>query len=414
MTEYYAGLRFGPASREAITFVDNLAKVIHPKPGNAFVKALGALIADLLRAEGLAPGTRCYRQVHNDTFVDQPVGGTGYNEALGLLQGQGYLDRKPFGTCPVTGMLKTTRYWATRKLIEEAEAAGLHVSTIDAHLSRFPRPARLRRPLVAKMASTKSKAWVKAPGRRIKIDYTQARPRVLAEQVNEINAFMADRVIAPDWHHAFRRIFNEADHPRFDFNRGGRLYSVGGGYQMQPSHERAKITIDGEETVEVDVKACFLTILYALHRAPFDPRAAYNIDGVDREAVKLWCVSTLSKEGFTQKWTRQNKADFLKKTGRDLAKVQPAKGLIAPMIKAHPLLADWPTSKIRWADLQYLESEVMVDTVHALATMYGVPALPVHDSMIVPISQEGLAKRVLKDSFERIIGVRPILETKVF
>lgn len=411
MTEYYAGLRFGPASKEAKRFIENLAKAIHPKHGNAFVKALGALIADLLRAESMAPGTRCYRQVHNDTFVDQPIGARGYNEALRLLKANGYLDRTPFGTCPVTGMLKTTRYWATGKLIKEAEAAGLHAGAIDAHLSRFPRPKKLKRPLVARTASRRSKKGVKVSGRRVKVDCSSSRARNLAVQVNDINAFIAEQEISPDWHYAFRRIFNDVDRPGFNWNSGGRLYSVGGGYQIQPSGERARITLNGEPTVEVDIKACFPTIIHAMKGVKFDPWAAYDGTPYPRAVIKAWVGMTLSKRYLPSAWTKKQVEEVFPEARLD-ANDFPIKQINAFMIKHMPIFNEWHKNTLHWTDLQFIESSAMIDCVWELAKIHGIPSLPVHDSIIVPVTKVERAEEVLKACFKRWVGVEPVLDRK--
>lgn len=40
---------------------------------------------------------------------------------------------------------------------------------------------------------------------------------------------------------------------------------------------------------------------------------------------------------------------------------------------------------------------------------HGVPSLPVHDSLIVPATEEETAKRVLTAQFTRVVGIVPQL-----
>jgi hypothetical protein len=82
------------------------------------------------------------------------------------------------------------------------------------------------------------------------------------------------------------------------------------------------------------------------------------------------------------------------------------------MLKALPELIDWPESAIRWGDLQYAESCAVVEAVHTLATVYKVVALPVHDSIRVPVSKQELAAKVLSAAFEKHVGLAPILKAK--
>jgi hypothetical protein len=95
-----------------------------------------------------------------------------------------------------------------------------------------------------------------------------------------------------------------------------------------------------------------------------------------------------------------------------LGKDFPIKMVRQETLKLMPLLNDWHSSDLRWCDLQYIESCAIVDTVHQLAITNGVPALPVHDSIIVPASMEALAASVLKANFKHHVGVEPTLSTK--
>jgi hypothetical protein len=85
------------------------------------------------------------------------------------------------------------------------------------------------------------------------------------------------------------RIFNNAS-----WKKGGRLYSVGGGYQSRPEEELWLMTINGEAVAEVDIRGSHLTIYHAKMKCPIsrdsDP---YKRVGADRKVAKLWVVAKL-------------------------------------------------------------------------------------------------------------------------
>ena len=56
-----------------------------------------------------------------------------------------------------------------------------------------------------------------------------------------------------------------------------------------------------------------------------------------------------------------------------------------------PLMGRWSELKETWADLMWLESEAVVSAV-ILLMRSGVPSLAVHDSLIVPVSAEAMAR----------------------
>ena len=61
----------------------------------------------------------------------------------------------------------------------------------------------------------------------MKFEPTEKSLRFAAE-VEEINEFVSQFEIEGANHAGFRRIFNQGDTEGFDWNKGGRLHSVGG------------------------------------------------------------------------------------------------------------------------------------------------------------------------------------------
>jgi hypothetical protein len=68
------------------------------------------------------------------------------------------------------------------------------------------------------------------------------------------------------------------------------------------------------------------------------------------------------------------------------------------------VLSDWPNCGIRWSRLMYEESEGIIEVMRHLNN-HNVPALPVHDSLIVPSSARELTEATFRTVFEHRFGV---------
>jgi hypothetical protein len=156
---------------------------------------------------------------------------------------------------------------------------------------------------------------------------------------------------------------------------GGRVYTR---FQNMPKAVRAELTINGEQTVELDFKANHLMMLVALSglKPPEDPylTIAY-LAGQSREKVKAFINTSLSAANATQafnacKKDRINKALFLE--------------LEAATKTAFP---DVPLYQGFGVYLQSLEGQVALN-IMAEGARNGIPVLPVHDSFITTKNNE--------------------------
>ena len=86
-----------------------------------------------------------------------------------------------------------------------------------------------------------------------------------------------------------RRIFNEGDAPNFDFDRGGQLnHADVGGYIRMNKDKRKLIKIDGEEVVEVDINATYISIMHGIKQQPLPTREDIKSIGyLPGEVVKM-------------------------------------------------------------------------------------------------------------------------------
>ena len=84
---------------------------------------------------------------------------------------------------------------------------------------------------------------------------------------------------------------------------------------------------------------------------------------------------------------------------------------LQPVILDHfPMLADWPSQKVTWADLMFTESEIIIGTMLELMHTYGIPCFSVHDSFIFRKSDQQIAMETLKDHFFKEANIEPRLK----
>jgi hypothetical protein len=380
------------------------------RPSSKAKRALDAIIADLMRAAQV-PGRYSYRKTSAGSFTGGAIGYEPFKRAIDGLRAE-ELVQVVSGTGGGTGRWWASRFRATDKLLIMAALHGVSPCEWSGHYASLPRPSAIPRPLLLR-ANSRVVRGIKMPGAEIRVNLATSPAKELAAQVNRLNAFFARVSIEPnESHFAFQRLFNQGDRPDFKWNKGGRLYSLGASYQQMKSADRKTMMLNRESVVEIDVRASHLTILHALLKQTFDPATdPYAIAGLTRDVAKAWVTMTLGYDRFQSRWSRKNSSDYRETTGRELQKDFPIQQVREKVTTAIPLLKQWPTCSVRWGDLQFVESCIIIDAIETLANV-GVPALPVHDSIIVPCSQESHAKEVLTTAFKKRLGVAPSLAVK--
>ena len=135
----------------------------------------------------------------------------------------------------------------------------------------------------------------------------------------------------------------------------------------------------------------------------------YAMCGYNRVIVKAWITATIGHYGFHTRWPK-NAIQEIKDAGID----KPAElttRLLQPVILDHfPMLTDWPSQKVTWADLMFTESEIIIGTMLELMHSYCIPCFSVHDSIIVRKSDQRIAMDTLKDQFFRRTSIEPRLK----
>jgi hypothetical protein len=236
--------------------------------------------------------------------------------------------------------------------------------------------------------------------------------RQLEADIKALNAFLADCEINGGEHEGYTRNFNASS-----WQKGGRLYSIGGGYQqMSPPEKRLEMTINGEAVAEIDIRASHLTIIHAKLGAPLsrdsDPYEGIKRFGVDRTIAKLWTVISLGNAKPAVRWPAETAKDYKKATGKELGKVARVKDVGKAMLEAFPALRK--LTKLKAGKdlpllLQFTESEAVVSTMLILMQEHRIPSLSTHDGIVVPRSGVGWTKAILTQQYLKFVGVEPVL-----
>lgn len=212
---------------------------------------------------------------------------------------------------------------------------------------------------------------------------------------------------------------------RGNFDCGGRLYSIvkrGIGWQNLSQEERHTITINGESTVELDFKALHISMLYAIMGIQLqeDPYTYFSSEMRPLyKTLMLRLLNAKSINGTLQSiertlWTLQRKPFILSKEMKFLNAVEKFKPnwrrLIDELMDHHK-----PIQRYFGSDcgiyLQRLDGEMMLRILSTLTTE-GIPALPVHDSVIVPRRTQNRAAEVMVEVYRRYMGFDCVVEVK--
>jgi hypothetical protein len=434
---YYLSLVCLPYSPQAVALVaeiNGLIRALEPpeyRIRQEATAALGAVLADLFAAADSSSPTYGFRSMAAGSFSGEAIGFRGVSRAVNGLERLGFIIVRPgikHNAGRKTRGDAASRFLVQQALIDRAAAHGITPDNWGAHFRQRPRPISIAEPITLRKA--RGYDWGKRPdrGEPMPIDWTNPKAIAARKQVDELNHYFASVEISAirgsgtaqsDCHYGFKRIFNEGDDPAFDYDRGGRLFSVHGGFQQLSKAERSTIFINGEPTVELDMRASQLTILHAKLGRPLDQtNDPYGGIGVDRDISKMLVMQTLGNRNIPSRWSPTNckryKKDQEQKYGIRNACLRtdhPFETYKTAMLKQFPILNDWEIIPLKWAQLQFEESEVIIETVHILAAMHDIAALPVHDSLIVAVSAENTARKVLSQVFESHFGTAPHIKS---
>ena len=392
-----------------LTQQEKRARARRAKDKANFDAAVSLIIGDLMMAAVREEGGWAYRSVSKKSFSDDLIKGDTFNSIMNSLGALGYLDsvkggnhKSPFNVDDGSGFYPgmATRFRITDSFLRLSEGFGITLDVLKKHFK--PRPSLQQ----VRLKGTASRLGArKESARSMRFEETE-KTRAIKQQLLEINSFLIEQRYEGMEFYGLRRLFNEGNHPSFDWNLGGRLYAVGDdSYQMLKKAKRLDIKINGEAVVELDINASFLRILHGLRGFALPTsNDIYAIDGIDRALVKAWVSCTFGHTKFHRAWPK-TVVEELSRQGTTAWKEHSYPSLQPKVLEHFPVLRDWPECGIRWSGLMYQEAEAMIATMENLRT-HGIVALPVHDSLIVPKSKGQLAESVMRKTFEARFDVK--------
>ena len=427
-------LRGSATSPQAVALVDHLAhkypRVTQAAGGTKrtnralkrasdFERAIAAFLADLLAAHAERDGAGWLRlSLDKSKRTGQVVTSRVFNgvrnawRAAGLIEEQkGYPGMLSFGN-PGPSRGRMTPFRTTRALLDTCGKFGVSpVNVIDHFHIPFEMPPEILQ------LTQPSRSTPDTPA-----------SRALRDEVAELNAFFAKQTLEGAKHIGWVRKFHMAYSLPYAWNKGGRLYSQpsmpAANYQQMDSDQRLELRLDGRQVAEIDISASYLTIFYAWQGEQIDPATAYtNVIGPDelhRAIVKTWINASFGNSGLLTRWLPSVKKDFqdryLKQQWTIDGSKYPIRRVREATLARHPLLKEWGQSSKRkpldYGDLMYRESQIIISTMVRLAREHDVPSLPVHDSLIDPLSAVEVSQRVLKEQFQSYTGAIPTLKVK--
>ncbi len=277
-----------------------------------------------------------------------------------------------------------TRLRATSVLLSKLEDFGISPAMLSLHFrteQKKSQPISLRATKARDQTKTKNIQYAKTP-------LTDA----LESDVREINEFLSE------WEYSFGappvlyRLFNNGDTEDYQWDMGGRFYGSDSTYINWKSENRKGIQIGGEATAEIDIKACQLTMLHGLFGFDYEVGVdLYEIDGFDRDEVK-------------------QTVHIIVGNGRVSGRRNPVQ---IKLLEQYPFLNDLEARGLNSLRLQAMDSNIMNQTLLTLKRQHNIPALPIHDCLIVRARDIGTAEEVFSEVFDEHIGVKPTLETEL-
>ena len=421
----YMGLMCPPASPEAKALVVDIINIIEQaeqrqrarkaKDNAVFRSAVGLIVGDLLIAVEVKEYGWSYHGLSPAAFDDQPVGYKTFKpivetmEAVGLISiSKGRNAQAPQfdeGAAPAYHPSLASRFRPTQVMVSMAEQAGVHHGSARKHF-----PQQLPNNVIEVRGKSTTVRGMKTKGKKLKLAHTE-KSKAMEADVKSLNKFLAGFELEGGSFSGYRRLFSNGDIAGFDFQWGGRLYGVGDdSYQTIKKTERQKMTIGGEDVVEIDINASYLTIFHGMAGYPLPNRDdLYAIGGYNRTIVKAWITATIGHHGFHTKWP-DNAIKEIKSAGIERPKKMTVTSLQPDILDHFPMLAEWPSQKVTWADLMFIESEIIIGTMLELMHSYGIPCFSVHDSIIVRKSDQSIAMKTLKDQIFRQTSIEPRLK----
>lgn len=198
---------------------------------------------------------------------------------------------------------------------------------------------------------------------------------------------------------------------------GGRFY--GGFWQNIPKELRPLVTINGEETVELDFDCLHPQMLYAEATGKLCEEDIYSLSGryqkgsAMRDIIKYAFLVMVNAK--TQTASKHKITEFVNEWAKRPDEFQKLGGLtsdevIRQICETHPTLKNSLCSDAG-VRLQYKDSKIALGILLTLAKEK-IVALPIHDSFIVQARHEERLRQVMVDEFRKVVGDTPGISKK--
>lgn len=364
-------------------------------------------------------------------------------DVTAILEKAGLMARITGKAMPVYSKCKSTAsaYAATQKLIDIAKECGVSAGSIctdykpEWRVQLYgPKPKPVydfnkggliharKGELIPFIPSNQEQEWIDALG-AINAFYRQqdiAPGSLLPDTQRRLNVQNADpERSGAEYRRPERfqtdlyRVFNDGDAANPTFAKGGRLY--GGWWMSEPEEARKEITINRQQTEEIDYAECHA-------------RMIYHLEGMDNKEP-LYAVPEVTsyeqREGLKEgtfrpciKWLFQV---LINGKGRPDQADMPDDIVIPPgftikqlvgfiEVKHQPIAHKFKTGA--GLDLMRIESDIALEII-TTAMIEGWVALSIHDSFITTVYKQDRLKELMVQSYaNRLFGFEPMFKDK--
>ncbi|MBU4352915.1 MAG: hypothetical protein KJ939_07605, partial [Nanoarchaeota archaeon] len=188
----------------------------------------------------------------------------------------------------------------------------------------------------------------------------------------------------------------------WDFYWGGRFY--GAVHIDLPKEVRQHITINGSPTVELDYSAHHVRMLYNWEKIPYDKDPYEELCQNKDERPIYKKVVLISLNAGNEKVATQAISNELREDGYrgDCLKHDFIGDCLNKFKEHHKPIANY-LHQGYGIELQYADSRIAEQILYQMVGK-AIPALPVHDSFIVPEEHEETLREVMIESYQKIMG----------
>ena len=184
------------------------------------------------------------------------------------------------------------------------------------------------------------------------------------------------------------RIFSKGS-----FEHGGRLYAP---IQNYTKETRKYFCLDGEPTIEIDYSSIHPYMLYHKERLEFDGDDPYDLEGFDRDAVKVAFNVMLNRKGIG---ANKSAAKTISKAVD--CDIDTAEALEAAIQALHSPIAHHFNTGVGLT-LQRRDSDIALLVVNTFVNELKRPIICIHDSFIVSVRDTETLILAMNDSYTAV------------